>query len=88
MKFPKLNEHQYAVLKAELATGIVLTNDGTKYKNTESENPVYDIFNDYNIAKEFAILKVINNPQIECCILNFKNKAIFCYDKNGERKLE
>jgi len=88
MKFPNLNKNQYVVIKAELATGIVLNNDGTRYNNTENEIYALDIFNDYSIAKEFAILKVLNNPEIECCINDFKKKVIFCYDKNGERILK
>lgn len=87
MKFPGLNKNQYLVIKVELATGVVLNNNGTRYKNTENANEAYDIFNDYNIAKEFAILKVLNNSNIQCCIYDSNNKAIFCYDKNGEQKI-
>ena len=84
----KLTENQFAVGKAEFATGIVLNNNGTRYRSGDDEIKMYEIFGDYNFAKEFAILKVSNNPEIECWIENIKNEIVFIFDRNGERKVK
>lgn len=86
MKKLRISENQFAVGKAEFSTGHVLNNDGTIYHTGDEEVKMYEIFNDYSFAKEFAVLKVSNNPKIECWIENSKSETIFYIDRNGERK--
>jgi hypothetical protein len=83
-----LSENQFAVGKAKFETGTVLNNDGTIHRSGNDEIEIYEIFNNYNFAKEFAILKVSNNPEIECWIENAKRETVFYIDKNGERKVK
>ena len=85
----KLNilENQFGVGKSEFSTGILLKNDESYYLSDVEIDEVYEVFDTYQSAKEFAISKVQNNPKIECWIINFKNETVFYYNKNGERKL-
>jgi len=87
MKNLNLKENQFAVGKAEFATGHVLKNDySISFSNSDSnQNEIFEIFDDFQIAKDFAKLKVSNNPKIECWIINSKNETIFTWDLNGER---
>jgi hypothetical protein len=79
-------ENQFAVGKAEFKTGIVLNNDGHYFKNGENRNEIYNTFETFDLAKDFAIKEVQKNPDIECWIENCKSETLFCIDKNGERK--
>lgn len=85
----KLNilENQFGVGKAEFSTGIVLKNNGSYFLNDVEIEDVYKVFENYESAKEFAIKEVKNNPKIESFIINFKNEMVYCYDLNGERKM-
>ena len=80
-------ENQFGVGKAEFSTGIVLKNDGSYFLSDVEVENVFEVFDTYLSAKEFAINKVLNNPKIECWIINSKNEMVFCYDQNGERKV-
>jgi predicted transcriptional regulator len=86
MEIPSLNETQFAVGKAEYATGIVLRNDGSIFQTGEDLNKMYEIFESCEEAKEFALQKIKVNPGIECWIVNSKGNHIITYDKDGERK--
>jgi hypothetical protein len=86
MDKPKLLENQFAVGQCELATGIVLDKKNL-LRITDSDNSkLFTIFDSFDTAKDFAIKRVTENPEIECWILNSKSEAIFVYDKYGERK--
>jgi hypothetical protein len=87
MDIPKINDNQFAVGKAEYATGFVLTNDGKYFRNGEDISIMYEIFENYNEALNFVITKVKNNPKIECWITDSKGNHILTYDLNGERKI-
>lgn len=80
--------NQFAVGKAEFATGIILKKDGYYYNINDDLSEVYDVFENFEAAKEFAIEKVQKNQDIECLIMNHKNEIIFVFDKNGERNYE
>jgi len=84
----KIQSNQFAVGKAEFATGTVLNNDGYYYKINDNLESVFDIFEDFELAKFFAIKKVSENPDVECWIKNYKNETIFYYTKNGEENLK
>ena len=77
---------QFAVGKAEYATGHVLRNDGSLFRNGEDLSLMYEIFDTYEDAKAFALQKIENNPSIECWIVDSKGNHLNTYDKNGERK--
>lgn len=85
--FPELASHQYAVGRAELATGHVLKRDGSLFQQDEDFNEIFDIFNSLEEAKAFAELKTELNPELECWIINAAGITIYVFDKNGERSL-
>lgn len=88
MHRPALQENQFAVGQAELATGHVLQKDGSLYISGSDITNVYEIFNSYEAAQKFAITKVKNDPKVECWIINFLGKTLFVYDTEGERKFK
>ncbi len=85
MEIPSLNEHQFAVGKAEFSTGHVLRNDGSIYEENQSLNEMYEIFDSYEEAEEFVLDKIKNNPEVECWIVNANGDHINTFDKNGKR---
>jgi hypothetical protein len=86
MDIPSLNENQFAVGRAALATGNVLRNDGEIFKAGENINELYEVFESYDDAIEFSLQKIKNNPEIECWIADSKGNHVISFDKNGERK--
>ncbi len=85
MTIPHLKENQFAVGKAEYATGHVLTNIGTLFLDSQDINDMYEIFDSYEEARDFAIQKVAMFPKIECWIVNSKGEHILTWDKDGQR---
>lgn len=81
-----MQDGQFAVGKAQLATGIVLNNKGAFYISGNDLNTMYEIFDNYANAEKFALDKIISNPDNECWIVNSKGTHIITYDKYGERK--
>jgi len=57
-----MKENQFAVGKAEYSTGIVLRNDGTFYSYGQDINEMYELFDNYIEAKNFAINLITHNP--------------------------
>lgn len=88
MTLPILKENQFAVGKAKYATGHVLKNDGSFFLTGENINEMYEIFENYEDAKNFVIEKVNENHEIECWIINSKGEHMFTYDQKGERKFK
>jgi hypothetical protein len=86
MDIPYLKDKQFAVGKAELATGHVLRNDDSLYMTGQELNDMYEIFESYDEAKEFSLRKIKAKPEIECWIVDSKGNHVITYDKNGERK--
>jgi len=88
METPFLKDNQFAVGKAQLSTGHVLSNDGTIFSNGQSINDMYEIFDSYQEAELFVIQKIKDYPEIECWIVNAKGEHIITYDYGGERKFK
>jgi len=86
MDFPLLKDNQFAVGKAAYDTGHVLRNDLTLFHNGESTNDMYEIFESYEEAAKYALQRIIEHPEIECWIVDNKNKHIVTYYKDGERR--
>lgn len=82
-----LKKNQYVVIKAEFTTGIVLRNDGFYFKSGDDCNEKYNVFENFDDAKNFASNEVQNNKNVECWIQNYKSEMIFLIDKNGEQKI-
>lgn len=82
-----ISENQFAVGKAEFSTGIVLKNNGSYYLSDVEVDEVYQVFETYEAAKEFAIKQVESNPKIESFVINSKNEIVYSYDQNGETKV-
>ena len=66
-EIPKLTPSKCSVIQAELKTGIVLTNEGSRFLNNSNDR-YFLIFDSFEDAKEFCLEKVKENPTIECCI--------------------
>jgi hypothetical protein len=86
MDIPFLKDNQFAVGKAEYATGHILQNDNSLYRNGQDLHEMYEIFESYKEAEEFVIQKTSKYPEIECWIVDSKGEHVLTYDKNGERK--
>jgi hypothetical protein len=86
METPSMKENQFAVGKAEYATGHVLRNDGTIYSSGQDINEMYEVFDNYIEARDFTIQLIGQKPTIECWIIDGNGNHINTYDKNGERK--
>lgn len=71
----QLDEPQYSVVQANTITGQVLTVDGNKYFN-DSNEPFILIFSSIGEAREFANIKIIENPEIEFNIYDHSAKFI------------
>jgi hypothetical protein len=82
---PSLADNQFAVGKAQYSTGIVLRNDGTFYSVGQDLSEAYEIFEDYETAEKFALQKILDNPNVECWIVNSKGEHMITYDTNGKR---
>ena len=73
-EIPRLEKLECSIVQAETATGTVLTVDGQKYFKTSNEAFIL-IFDSVDEAKEFAKIKIVENPKIECNI--YDHSAIF-----------
>jgi len=82
-----ISENQFGVGKAEFSTGIVLKNDGSYFLSDVEAEDVYQVFETYEAAKEFAKKEVESNPKIECFIINSKNEMIFQYNQDDKNQV-
>jgi hypothetical protein len=73
MDFPKLQVGQYAVLHAEVNTGIVLKNDLQRFTGSMD---VWQIFDSLESARKHAMTEVSTTPSVECAIYDFQRKYI------------
>lgn len=73
MEFPDLRFGQYAVIHAELATGIVLNLDGNRCLGTRE---AWLIFDSIEEAKAYSNQKILNSPEVECNIYNHLKEHI------------
>jgi hypothetical protein len=65
MDFPKLRSGQYAVIAAEVQTGIVLNSDVKRWLDKDGAAAPWKVFDSLVGAREFAIAEVARNPLIE-----------------------
>lgn len=73
MDFPKIRLGQYAVLQAELATGIVLKLNGERRLGL---GKAWLIFDSLNEAIACSNQKILDSPEIECNIYNHLHEHI------------
>lgn len=73
MNLPKLAIGQYALIHAEVMTGIITFADGQRYLG---EGDAWMIFNGLEDATMFALQKVIECPAVECSIFDHSNVLI------------
>ena len=73
MDFPKIRLGQFAVLQAELATGIVLKLDGERCLGSGESWLILDFLDE---ATAYSNQKVSDVPEIECNIYNHLNEHI------------
>lgn len=86
MKAPNLDKNKCSVLIAELATGHIFTKDLTLFLKGENESNLFQIFDSFQEAKEFALDFVSSNPKFECVLYDWSGKPLLKYDINGKRK--
>ena len=65
MDFPKLHSGQYAVLTAEVQTGIILNSECKSWWRKDGAAVPWHVFDSLAAAREFAIAEVARNPLIE-----------------------
>jgi hypothetical protein len=85
MEIPKVKSNQFAVAKAQYSSGIIIKKDSSFFLDGENINEVYEVFNSFQEAKDFAIDEVRKNSEIECLILDYEGNHISTFDVNGER---
>jgi hypothetical protein len=72
--FPELNRTQVALNFAKLDTGHLLKVNKELY---QGEGEIYQVFDSFQIAKEYTVKIIQEDPSIECWVMNEKNNAIF-----------
>ncbi len=85
MKAPILEENKYSILIAEYATGHVFKKNLTLFLNGDNEEDVFLLFDNFHIAKNFAIKLIQSKPEFECAIFNHNGEHTSTFDVTGER---
>ncbi len=83
---PHLNLKECSLLIAECSTGIIYRKDLTVSFSGDNNELIYQVFDDFENAKDFAIKFVNEYPKFECVIYDKLGEYIITYDENGERK--
>ncbi len=86
MTAPKLEENKCSVLIAEGTTGHVFKKDLTLFLNGDDEVEVFQRFDNFSNAKEFALNFVDSKPEFECSIYNANGEHVITYGMEGERE--
>jgi len=73
MDFPSLQAGQFAVIRAELATGIVLRLDGQRHLG---DGEVWRVFESIVSARDYAASEVRVRPTIECTIYDSQHQSV------------
>lgn len=73
IQIPKLNDGMCAVVFADKTTGILLTNEGSRYLG---EGDFYRVFKSGDEAIAFAQLYVQSNPRVECSIRDCEGRHL------------
>ena len=85
MKAPILEENKCSLVIAKYSTGHVMKKDLTIFSSGENEQDVFQVFDNLNTAKEFALQLIKSNPEFECSILNHNGVHLVTFDITGER---
>lgn len=75
-------ENQFFVGQAEFKTGHVLRKDLSLFKTGGEREEIYEAFNSEIEAKNYAMKKNSENPEIEYWVENKIGKTIFYVSKN------
>jgi hypothetical protein len=81
---PPMKEHQFAVLQAEITTGIVLQVNGNRFTG---QGQLYSIHDDFATAKAFASRTILEKPETECVIYDCHEKALLYVSSREIRDL-
>lgn len=71
-----LNDRQCAVGKVESSTGIILQNNGERYRGV---GDIYTVFDSFEEAQTFAIQQIQQNHNLKCWIENKDNEVMLLY---------
>jgi hypothetical protein len=74
MDFPKLQTGQYAVIAAEVDTGIILQLD--RQRRLGNNGAAWQVFDSLAAAREFANAEAAKNPSVEFGIYDEHQKPI------------
>jgi hypothetical protein len=86
METPFLKEGYCSILIAEYATGHVYNKDFSIYNNNEDSVNVFQIFENFQGARNYADKMILSKPDFEFVILNHVGEHLLTIDCNGERK--
>lgn len=78
-KFPLLNSEQVALLRADINTGTVLDKNYVYATTTDQE--VYVVFDNINLAIEFAKSIIMERNDVECGIYGNDPVALLILDR-------
>ena len=84
MDAPKLEENKCSVLIAEYATGHVFKKDLTLFLKGDNEKEVYQLFDNFHNAENFALNFINSKPEFECTIYNDNGEHLKTYNITGE----
>ena len=87
MKFPELLGNQFALLMANIQTGHVLKKDHSLFLANSDTEAIFEVFDAFDRAKNFAQKKISEYPQIECVIYDHANKALYYCSKDKQISL-
>jgi hypothetical protein len=73
MDFPKVKAGRYAVVRAEVSTGIVLRDDTKRYTGT---GEIWQVFESLSAAHEFAAAEIAAHTTVECDIYDSERRHI------------
>ena len=86
MNNPKLDKSKCSLLIAEYATGHIFKKDLTIFLKGQDESEVFQVFDNFEVALEFAQTFIKIRPEFECSIYNNKGEYLTTLDLTGERK--
>ena len=86
MKAPVLEKNKCSVLIAEYATGHVFKKNLTLVLTGDSEADIYQLFDNFFDAENFALNFIKSKPEFECSTFNHNGEHLKTYDITGERK--
>ena len=83
-KFPKIEEGQVALVRADPMTGHVLDDSFSLYLNDSNQN-IYTVFEILQAAKEYANEFLNRTNEFEFAIYDYQNNCIECWSPYPDR---